>query len=121
MFNNSIILLCKKFSSKIVFKTSEEWIFKTIFFFFNKRKARITYSDTEKNWLRNAGLHQQQLQSIQRWNAITVQSHRIENTTFDFENRHNKSRHLSEIILPFTFKLNRHQEEYRFEQVSSKK
>lgn len=90
-------------------------------FFFNKRKARITYSDTEKNWLRNAGLHQQQLQSIQRWNAITVQSHRIENTTFDFENRHNKSRHLSEIILPFTFKLNRHQEEYRFEQVSSKK
>lgn len=115
-------MLCKKFSSKIVFETSEEWIFKTIFFFFLIKERQGSHIRIQKKtgWETLAYINNNYKVSRDEM-QLPSQSHRIENTTFDFENRHNKSRHLSEIILPFTFKLNRHQEEYRFEQVSSKK
>lgn len=76
---------------------SEFWIFKSVNPFFNKRKTSIR-SILEEETLRNTG---SQLQSFHSWNAITVESKTPRS------NRHNKSRHLSGIIPPFTFKLNR--------------
>lgn len=76
-------------------------------FFFSLIKERIVYLDIEREKLVEKYFTSAPTTKFpeMKCNYRPIPSNRKHHVRL--ENRHNKSRHLSEIILPFTFKLNR--------------